>query len=214
MDIQVSESAPIDVTYVGRDPVASYQPLGFQRRITITVAFIAAKLPASSFAPADSLTRWLHTMIYLRGGACGSTVKFPDQSLWAVHSYEIKMDATEMPRAKIELVGVVVPKQESGLVEMIGASPIEGLEEWMPKVKPCAWPFVEGTRDQILTALAAMVDRDLATVTEAASFETTGTLSPGLKKRVDAYIQACKQGKEPKKKIGRKDAFWKTPKTS
>lgn len=128
MDIQVSESAPVDVTYVGNDPVAYPQSLGIQRRIVLTVICSSSQMKPGSQAPIGSLTQWLHTMILVRDSTkMGMTVKFPDQSLWAVQSYDLTMDAVHLPQLKVELVGVRVP--------VIGASPIEGIEEWMPRIK-------------------------------------------------------------------------------
>ncbi len=209
VDIQVSESAPTEVTYVGSDPVESYHG-AFQRRVRLTVAFIAAKLPAQSFAPVNSLTRWLHTMIYLRGGACGSTVVLPDQSQWAVQSYDIKMDATQMPRVCLELVGIHVPVAE-GRVEMMGASPIAGLEEWIPKPMKInvgatdPYGLMQLTRKQIFDALERLVFNGVISSDALVKYETTGQVSPLVADRIKAYI--LKQ--ETKPKLERKDAFWK-----
>jgi len=131
----------------------------------------------------------------------GMTVKLPDQSLWAVQSYDLTMDTTHLPRLRVELVGIRVPVHN--------VSPIAGLEEWIPtplKASPTdPYGLMRLTRKQILDALTAMVEREEATVQQVAQYETTGQVSPALMDKIKAYI--LKQ--ETKRKIERKDAFWK-----
>lgn len=184
------------MTYVGNDPVESYHPVMLRQTIKLTVIFNPSKMPPQSSALNDSLTHWLHTLVYLRGGACGSTVILPDQSQWAVQSYSIDMDATQIPRIHLELVG-------------IRPIPIPGIEEWVPTrleigtVDP--YSVVQLTRKQIFDTLEKLIERGQATTQQMVIYETTGQVSPTLMDKIKAYI--LKQ--EVKQKIERKDAFWK-----
>jgi len=147
VDIQVSESAPTSVTYMGsHEPV--HQVCGFRQRIVLTVICASWHLNPGSKAPIGSLTHWLHTMVLVRNSArMGMTVILPDQSQWAVQSYDITMDSTQIPRIHLELVGLRIPK-------------IKDIDKWMP------------TKIQL----------------DKHQQQTVG---------------------ESKKKIGRKDAFWR-----